>query len=99
MAGNKLTDKEREERYGITIASAYPTRNGFWTMKIRAQEYDALQKVGIGGKLTVNVIPEELRAKNPKLPPAFIKYLPPEMVEKQDADYAAKKAATSSEDI
>ncbi len=86
--------KRNEERFGVTVAAAYPTKNGFWTLKIRGQEYDALQRVQIGGKLTLNVIPEETRAKNPKLPPAFIKYLTPEQVEEQDAYFNSKRGST-----
>jgi hypothetical protein len=92
-----MTHEEREKIYGVTIASAYPTKNGFWTLKLRAQEFDALQKVQIGGKLTLNVIPEDLREKNGKLPPAFIKYLSPEMVAKQDAEFEKRKSSKNDD--
>jgi hypothetical protein len=98
MSNNsKMSHEEREKLYGVTIASAYPTKNGFWTMKLRAQEFDALQKVQIGGKLTLNLIPEETRAKSGKLPPAFIKYLSPELVAQQDAEFEKRKGNKASE--
>jgi hypothetical protein len=98
----KMSHEEREKLYGVTIASAYPTKNGFWTLKLRAQEFDAIQKIQIGGKLTLNLIPEETRAKSGKLPPAFIKYLSPELVAQQDADFEKRKggrAVEASDDI
>lgn len=101
----RLSKEELDERYGYTLSGAYTTRAGFWSLPIRAQEFDALQKIEIGGRLVLNLVPEEAREKNPKLPHAFFKYLSAKQVAKADEEYekrrgnAPQRSNSNSDDL
>lgn len=75
-----MSDKKK---YNATIAGAYKTKVGFWSLDINAETYEAIQKIELGGRLVLTVRTEEskAKAKDPsKAFDAFFNYMTPEEV-------------------
>jgi len=83
-------------KFNITLARAYKTKRGYWSIDITAEEYDAIQKIQMGGRLILKEIPEESR-KNDKSPQAYFEYMQPHEV-KQFKEKSKKDYKTFSDD-
>lgn len=72
---------EEKKKYNLSLARAYKTKLGYWSTDIGAEEFDALQKIELGGRLVIQILTDEQRKKDTS-PHAYFQFMSKEDVEK-----------------
>lgn len=94
-----MTDNKRTQN--IKLAWAKKTKLGFWSEDIGPAQFEAIQQIAIGGRLSIKSV--QCKAKDGKEFESFVfEYLTPETVTKLKAQSPRKpvqREVTDSDDI
>lgn len=90
MNKNNKGNKE----FNLTLSRGYAIRNGFWSVDIGPEEFDAIQNIEQGGRLVFKVVGNK---KTDKSPDGYFEYISKDKVQQFKAE-AAKKRETQSDD-
>lgn len=98
MAKEKTQQQTDKDKYGLTLAGLYETKNGYQTAVFKDPYLESLiaslNSIGSGGRLVISRVSDAAKEKNEKLPDAFLTYLNPDQVQKRK-----EMAKTKNDDI
>ena len=91
-------ETKSDKKFNLTLARAYPIKNGYWSVDIGAAELDAILQIEAGGRLVIKTVPEESR-KNENSPHAYFQYMTPAEVAEFKKKVADKKTTNNKKAV
>lgn len=67
------------KKFNLSLARAYKIKGGVWSVDIGPAEFDAIQKIGLGGRLVYKELAEESR-KSANSPHGYFQFMTAEEV-------------------